>query len=410
MPIVDPTDPAEPIAAIVLAAGAGVRSGGETPKQYRALAGRAVLAHSVWALRRHGRIGAVLLVVAPGEETRAREALGDRLANVRIVDGGATRRLSVRAALEALAAEDRPPRHVLIHDSARPRLPGGVIDRLIAALDAGAEGAMPVLPVADTLVGAQNDLSGDTVDRAALRRVQTPQAFRFEAILAAHRRWPEGDEPTDDAQMLRAAGGAVQLVTGDPRLEKITYPGDHDRMERELAPTISTRTGLGFDVHRLVAGAPLWLGGIEIAHSHGLSGHSDADVAIHALVDALLGALAEGDIGSHFPPSDPQWRGARSERFLAFAAGRVRARGGRIEHADVTIICEAPKIGPYREAMRARLAAIMGIGIERVSVKATTTERLGLTGRGEGIAAQAVATIRLPQSDESDWLSVPESP
>jgi len=394
MPIVDPI---EPITAIVLAAGAGVRSGGETPKQYRALAGRAVLVHSITALRAHMRIGAALLVVAPGEEARARETLGHDLADVRVIVGGATRRLSVRAALEALAAEETPPRHVLIHDSARPRLPAVVIDRLVAALDMGAEGVMPVLPVVDTLVRAQGDLSGDTLDRAPLRRVQTPQAFRFEAILAAHRRWPEGDEPTDDAQMLRAAGGTVQFVPGDPRLEKITYPGDHDRMERELAPNMTTRTGLGFDVHRLVVGVPLWLGGVEIAHSHGLSGHSDADVAIHALVDALLGALAEGDIGSHFPPSDPQWRGARSERFLDFAAGRVRARGGRIDHVDVTIICEAPKIGPYREAMRTRLAAIMGVETARVSVKATTTERLGLTGRGEGIAAQAVATIRLPE-------------
>ncbi|HZV18324.1 MAG TPA: bifunctional 2-C-methyl-D-erythritol 4-phosphate cytidylyltransferase/2-C-methyl-D-erythritol 2,4-cyclodiphosphate synthase [Sphingobium sp.] len=407
MPTSDPTDPTEPIAAIVLAAGAGVRSGGETPKQYRPLAGRPVLAHSVTALRAHARIGAVLLVVAPGEETRARAALGSGLPDVPIITGGATRRLSVRAALEALAAGDTPPRHVLIHDSARPRLPDAVIDRLVAALDAGADGVMPVLPVADTLVAAQDDLSGDTVDRTALRRVQTPQAFRFDAILAAHRRWPEGTEPTDDAQMLRAAGGAVRLVTGDARLEKITYPGDHDRMERALTATMTPRTGLGFDVHRLVAGAPLWLGGIEIPHSHGLSGHSDADVAIHALVDALLGALAEGDIGSHFPPSDPQWRGAHSDRFLAFAVERVRARGGRIDHVDITIICEAPKIGPHRAAMRARLAEILGVGIERVSVKATTTERLGLTGRGEGIAAQAVATIRLPDSDESDWLSAP---
>jgi len=390
-------DPAEPIAAIVLAAGAGVRSGGETPKQYRALAGRAVLIHSIAALRAHERIGMVLLVVSPGEEERARETLGGNFAAVRVVPGGATRRLSVRAALETLAADDAAPYHVLIHDSARPRLPAEVIDRLVAALDMGAEAAMPVLPVVDTLVAAQGDLSGDTIDRALLRRVQTPQAFRFEAILAAHREWPEGTEPTDDAQMLRAAGDAVQLVIGDPRLEKITYPGDHDRMERDLAANMSVRTGLGFDVHRLVAGAPLWLGGIEIAHSHGLSGHSDADVAIHALVDALLGALAEGDIGSHFSPSDPQWRGARSEKFLDFAAGRVRARGGRIDHVDVTIICEAPKIGPHREAMRARLAAIMGVDHARVSVKATTTERLGLTGRGEGIAAQAIATIRLPE-------------
>jgi 2-C-methyl-D-erythritol 4-phosphate cytidylyltransferase/2-C-methyl-D-erythritol 2,4-cyclodiphosphate synthase len=254
------------------------------------------------------------------------------------------------------------------------------------------------MPVVDTLI--END--GSVVDRSALRRVQTPQAFDFDALLAAHRTWVSSEEPTDDAQMVRALGHEVALVEGDARLEKITLPGDHERMERLLSDNLVSRIGMGFDVHRLEAGEELWLGGLLIPHTHGLSGHSDADVAIHALVDAILGALAEGDIGSHFPPSDPQWRGASSDKFLAFAAGRVAARGGIIDHVDLTIICEAPKIGPHRDAMRRRLAEIMGVPLDRVSVKATTTERLGLTGRGEGIAAQAVATIRLPGNPQAE--------
>ncbi|MBT2185579.1 bifunctional 2-C-methyl-D-erythritol 4-phosphate cytidylyltransferase/2-C-methyl-D-erythritol 2,4-cyclodiphosphate synthase [Sphingobium sp. H33] len=385
------------LAAIVLAAGRGSRSGAGSPKQFRLLGGQPVLAHSIEAMRRHDRIDRVVLVVPPGGIDEARTLLGADAKGLTIVEGGETRRLSVRNALEALAAGDSTPSHVLVHDSARPGLPSSVINRLIAALEAGAAGTMPVLPVADTLITDQDGLSGDTVDRAPLRRVQTPQAFDFPAILTAHRDWSAPDEPTDDAQMLRALGHDIALVEGDPRLDKITYPGDHERMERQLGAAMSVRVGLGFDVHRLVAGEDLWLGGVQIPHSHGLFGHSDADVAIHALVDALLGALAEGDIGSHFPPSDPQWRGARSAQFLAFAVERVRARGGRIDHADLTIICEAPKIGPHRDAMRARLAELMGLPEDRVSVKATTTERLGLTGRGEGIAAQAVATISLPE-------------
>ncbi len=385
--------------AIVLAAGSGSRSGASTPKQYRMLAGRPLLAHSLDAMTAHERIDDIVLVVRPGAADEARALLGENADGVLIVEGGETRRLSVRNALEALAAQGRLPSHVFIHDSARPALPGAVLDRLMVALEDGAVGAMPVLSVADTLVADIEGQSGDTVDRSFLRRVQTPQAFDFAATLAAHRGWSATGEPTDDAQMLRAIGHDIALVEGDPRLEKITYPGDHERMERQLGASMISRTGMGFDVHRLVAGEELWLGGIQIPHSHGLSGHSDADVAIHALVDALLGALAEGDIGSHFPPSDPQWRGARSDRFLAFAVERVIARGGQIDHIDLTIICEAPKIGPHRDVMRERLAQIMGLPVGRVSVKATTTERLGLTGRGEGIAAQAVATIRLPDGD-----------
>lgn len=384
------------IAAVILAAGTGSRSGGDLPKQYRPLAGRPVLAHSVTAMAEHDAIADIVVVVGAGAEEQAREILGPIAETVRFVVGGDARRMSVHRALEALAEVSPPPSHVLIHDSARPLLPADVIDRLVNALEGGAAGVMPVLPVADTLVAALDDVSGDTVDRSILRRVQTPQAFDFGAILAAHRGWSGEAEPTDDAQMLRAFGHDVSLVDGDPSLEKITYPGDHDRMERQLGAALTSRTGMGFDVHRLVEGEELWLGGIRIPHSHGLSGHSDADVAIHALVDAILGALAEGDIGSHFPPSDPKWRGARSDKFLAFAVERVQARGGIIDHADLTIICEAPKIGPHRDAMRRRLAAILAIPEECVSVKATTTERLGLTGRGEGIAAQAIATLRLP--------------
>ncbi len=386
------------LTAIVLAAGSGSRSGGTTPKQYRPLCGRSVLAHSVAAFLDHPRVTDVLLVVAPDGEAEARACLGALAGSVRFVTGGAARRDSVRRALEALAGDIAPPSHVMVHDSARPGLTAAVIDRLTDALDAGASAAMPVLPVVDTLVAADGDVSGDAVDRSGLRRVQTPQAFDFNALLDAHRAWADIREPTDDAQMVRVIGEDVKLVEGDAALEKITLPGDHERMERLLSDNLISRTGLGFDVHRLEAGEELWLCGLLIPHSHGLAGHSDADVAIHALVDALLGAIAEGDIGSHFPPSDPKWRGASSDKFLAFAAERVGMRGGIIDHVDVTIICEAPKIGPHRDAMRARLAEIMEIPMEQVSVKATTTERLGLTGRREGIASQAVATVRLPRN------------
>lgn len=382
--------------AIALAAGSGVRAGGDTPKQFRSFNGRPLLFWSLSALLDH--VDDVLLVVAPGAEEATRNVLGDLAHRITLVTGGETRRQSVRNALDYLDEQPARPDYVLVHDTARPGLTDSVLDRLRAALDDGAAGAMPVLPVADTLVRAGDSHAGDVVDRAALRRVQTPQAFRFTALLNAHRNWQGNEEPTDDAQMVRATGASILLVDGDARLEKVTFSGDHERLEMLLnpAPQLIGRTGLGFDVHRLEPGVPLWLCGVNIPHSHGLSGHSDADVALHALVDAILGTLAEGDIGSHFPPSDPQWRGASSDRFLAFAVERVAARGGIIDHLDVAIICEAPKIGPHREAMRARLAQITGLEINAISVKATTTERLGLTGRGEGIAAQALVSIRLP--------------
>jgi len=383
-------------AAIVLAAGAGLRTGHETPKQYRSLGGKPVLAHALDALGTHRGIGAVVLVVPPGQEAGIRNALGDRAQGLHIVAGGSSRRLSVRAGLEAIAASEALPEHVLVHDSARPLLPHVVIDRVLEALTGGAACTIPVLPVVDTLVATGRANAGQGVDRSALARVQTPQGFAFAALLSAHRGWSEPDEPTDDAQMLRRQGVDAFFVEGDSRLEKITRAGDHERMEQMLSAGMVTKVGLGFDVHRLVEGSALWLCGVRVPHTHGLSGHSDADVAIHALVDAMLGALADGDIGSHFPPSDPQWKGAPSERFLTFACERVSARGGVVDHVDVTVICEAPKIGPHRDAMRARLAAIMNLPEMKISVKATTTERLGLTGRGEGIAAQVAVTLRVP--------------
>jgi len=377
--------------ALLVAAGQGTRAGGDMPKQFRPVAGKAVLAHAVDALLDHADIEVLLLVIGAGQKDAVKALLGGRRVAA-LVEGADSRRGSVRAGLEAIAARGGAER-VLIHDAARPFLPAEVIDRLLAALDR-APGAIPALPVADTLIRAKTHLAGEIVERVDLFRVQTPQAFRFDAILAAHRGWDNGREATDDAQMLREAGGDVMMVAGDERLEKLTYPQDFARAERQFAR--STRVGMGYDVHRLVEGEKLWLGGVRIAHDRGLSGHSDADVALHAIVDALLGALSEGDIGSHFPPSDPQWRGAASSRFMEYARDRVTARKACIEHVDLTIICEAPKIGPHREAMRASIAAMLQIPADQVSVKATTTERLGFAGRREGIAAQAVATLSLP--------------
>ncbi|QHL91193.1 bifunctional 2-C-methyl-D-erythritol 4-phosphate cytidylyltransferase/2-C-methyl-D-erythritol 2,4-cyclodiphosphate synthase [Sphingomonas changnyeongensis] len=378
--------------AVIVAAGRGERAGGGLPKQYRALAGLPLIAHAHDSLMRHPRVAGVVLVVAEGAEEMARAALDGRPV-LAMVPGGATRRASVAAGLEAVAALGHGDR-VLIHDAARPLIPRAVIDRLAAALD-DAAGAVPVLPVADTLARGDQGALGDIVPRDGLQRVQTPQAFRLDAILAAHRGWAGGEEPTDDAQMLRALGEPVALVAGDPVLDKITHPADFDRAETWLAAASSWRTGMGYDVHRLGDGHQLWLGGINIPHAQGLIGHSDADVALHALTDAVLGAIGDGDIGSHFPPSDPQWRGAASSRFLEHAALRVARAGGRIEHVDLTIICEAPRIGPYRDAIRAHIAGLLRLPEGRISVKATTTERLGFTGRGEGIAAQAVATVRI---------------
>ena len=379
------------IVALIVAAGQGNRAGGEVPKQFRAVAGKAVLAHAHDALTAHGGVDAIHIVLGEGQEATARALLGER-AVASFVPGADSRRGSVRAGLEAIAAVGGAD-IVLIHDAARPFLPVVVVDRLLEALDQ-AEGAVPTLPVADTLVRGADGRMAETVDRAALYAVQTPQAFRFPTILATHRTWDETEEATDDAQILRRCGHDVIMVQGDERLAKLTFPEDFARAERALPRT--TRVGMGYDVHRLAPDELLWLGGILIPHDRGLAGHSDADVALHAIVDAILGALAEGDIGSHFPPTDPQWRGAASDKFLAYARDRVAARGGEIEHIDLTIICEAPKIGPHRDAMRARIGEILAVPVDRISVKATTTERLGFAGRREGIASQAVATLTLP--------------
>lgn len=380
----------EDTVALLVAAGQGSRAGGDMPKQFRLLGGKPVVLHAVDALAKHAAVDSIILVVGAGQQAQVRSLLGDRPVAA-IVEGADSRRGSVRAGLEHIASSGGAAR-ILIHDAARPFLPGRVIDSLLSAL-AEAPGAIPALPVADTLLKNAGGDAGEVVDRDQLVRVQTPQAFRFDAILAAHRQWNSASEATDDAQILRSSGGRVQLVPGDERLEKLTYPQDFERAEARLSASRSFRTGMGYDVHRLAPDEELWLGGIRIPHDRGLAGHSDADVAIHALVDALLGALAEGDIGSHFPPSDPQWRGVASSRFLQYAAERVAKRDARIEHIDLTIICEAPKIGPHRDAMRGRIAEILSLPLDRVSVKATTTERLGFAGRREGIAAQAVATL-----------------
>ncbi len=375
-----PSRPA--VAAVIVAAGSGVRAGQLLPKQFALWRGKPVVRHSAEALAAAG-VATIVVAVPAGGADIAEQALRG-IAGIRIITGGATRQQSVRLALEVL--EPETPAHVLIHDAARPVLPLAVIERLLAALEHNT-GAIPVLPVVDSLAHAVGDLMGAPAQRDLLRRVQTPQAFRFTEILTAHRTWDDAQVAGDDAQVARAAGHAVALVEGDELLHKLTFASDF----APAAPAI--RVGTGYDVHRLAPGEELWLCGIRIAHDKGLAGHSDADVAIHALVDAILGAIGAGDIGNHFPPSDPQWRGASSDRFLTHAVGLAAAAGYRIGNVDLTLICEAPKIGPHREAMRARLAELLGTDISAVSVKATTTEKLGFTGRSEGIAAQAAATL-----------------
>lgn len=373
------------IAALIVAAGQGVRSGGDAPKQYRRIGGKAVLAHAVDALSVHPGIDRLQVVIGQGHDQLYADAIGDRALPPPLA-GGATRRDSVIAGLRAIDADI-----VLIHDAARPFLPADVIDRLLAALDTS-DGAVPGLPVADSLAKGPG-LLGDAVPRDGLYRIQTPQAFRRDAILAAHGAWDAAREATDDAQVARAAGLSVAIVEGDAALDKLTFAADFEQAERRM---MISRTAQGFDVHGFTAGNAVQLGGVSIAHDKALAGHSDADVALHALTDALLGTVAAGDIGSHFPPSDQRWKGADSEVFLAHARDLVILAGGLIDHVDLTIICEAPKVGPHRDAIRERIAATLGIRIAQVSVKATTTERLGFTGRREGIAAQAVATVRLP--------------
>jgi len=376
--------------ALIVAAGSGTRVGGDLPKQYVPIAGKAVLAHAIDALAAHPRIDEIRVVIGAGHEALYAAAVGDRTVPAPVI-GGATRRESVANGLAATTSE-----LVLIHDAARPFLPAEVVDRLLAALEE-APGVVPVLPVADTLAEASAEL-GRTVPRVGLARVQTPQAFHTQAIRAAHAAWDADQEATDDAQIARAAGLTVKTVEGSPLLDKLTYSADFAMAERRLAASMVSRTALGFDVHGFTQGDGLWIGGIYIPHERALAGHSDADVGLHALTDALLGTISDGDIGTHFPPSDPRWRGAPSHLFLAHARDLIAARGGRIDHVDLTIICEEPKVGPHRAAIRARVAELLGLPEAKISIKATTTERLGFTGRREGVAAQAAATVRLPET------------
>lgn len=374
------------VAAILVAAGSGSRFGADRPKQYASIGGRPVVRWAAEAL------GVALL--QPVGDAAALTAALDGLEHLAVSPGGPTRQDSVRMGLEALAPF--APDVVLVHDAARPYVPAGTIDALLAAL-ADAAGAIPAVPVADTLKRAEGGRIAATVPRDGLFRAQTPQAFRFGTLLGLHRRFAGLPGMTDDASLLEQGGDTVAIVPGSEDNIKLTFPEDLVRLERVLMPRLSPRVGTGFDVHVLVAGRPLVLCGVTLPHALGLAGHSDADVGIHALCDAIYGALAEGDIGRHFPPSEATWKDADSARFLVHAASRIAARGGRLANADVTLICEQPKITPHAAAMQDRLAALLGVPAGRISVKATTTERLGFPGRGEGIAAQAVATVLLPE-------------
>ncbi|MEA3068287.1 MAG: 2-C-methyl-D-erythritol 4-phosphate cytidylyltransferase [Sphingomonadales bacterium] len=387
------------VAAVVVAAGRGFRAGGEGPKQYREIGGEPVIRSSLKGLAGHPGIAMVQPVIHP-DDTALFRAAAAGLDVLEPVFGGATRQASVRAGLEQL--RPRRPDLVLVHDAARPFVSGALISRGIAAASAcGA--AIPALAIADTVktVDPSGAVTG-TIERAQLRLVQTPQAFAFATLLEAHQRARAAgrEDFTDDAALAEWAGIKVSTFEGEAANVKLTTADDFVRAGlAELAALTDVRTGFGYDVHAFGAGDHVTLGGVRIAHMQGLSGHSDADVVLHALVDAILGALADGDIGVHFPPSDPQWRGASSDRFLAFAVERVRARKGRIAHLDVNVVCEAPRIGPHRDAIRMRIAEIAGIDLTRVAVKATTSEKLGFIGRNEGMAAFATATVRLPWKD-----------
>ena len=372
---------------LIVAAGRGHRAGEGLPKQYRSVAGKTVLRHAVEGLA--ARVDRVSVVIHPDDAALYAESVAG-LGLGAAVHGGATRQESVRLGLQALAGA--PPAKVLIHDAARAFVPSAVFDRVIAALDSN-DGATPALPVIDSLRTGASHVEGE-IARDGVHRVQTPQGFRFDAILAAHEAAAPG--ATDDVAIARAAGLSVAFVEGDERSFKLTTPADFERAEALFARPMISRVASGYDVHRFGPGDHIWLCGLRIPHSHGLIGHSDADAGLHALTDALLGTIGAGDIGQHFPPSDPQWRGASSDQFLVHAVSLIAARGGIVDHVDLTIIAEAPKVGPHRTTMRVRIADLLGLPIDAVSVKATTTEGLGFTGRREGLACQAMASVRVP--------------
>jgi 2-C-methyl-D-erythritol 4-phosphate cytidylyltransferase/2-C-methyl-D-erythritol 2,4-cyclodiphosphate synthase len=400
----EPHDSSLPVAALIVAAGRGLRAGGDAPKQYRLLDGRPVLGHALAGFLAQPAIERIAVVIGAGDEARYADAVAgiadDRLGPATC--GGQTRQDSVRLGLEALVQAGFDGA-VLVHDAARPFVSTALIGKAIAAIDTQCIAAIPALPMTDTI--KRIDEAGriaETPPRDRLVSVQTPQAFAFGALLSAHRAaYAAGQDGfTDDAALMEWAGHAVATFPGEPANVKLTHPEDFVRTGAPAAQPLVVRVGSGYDVHAFTDGDHVWLGGVRIAHERGVLAHSDGDVALHALTDALLGALAEGDIGTHFPPSEPQWKGASSDRFLTFAAGRVRQRGGKIDFLDLTIVCEAPKVGPHREAICQAIAVAAGIRIDQVAIKATTSERMGFTGRKEGLAALATATIRLPDTQE----------
>lgn len=375
-----------PFAAIIVAAGSGSRAGG-APKQWRPLHGRPIVRWSVDAFRAAGA-DPIVVVIAADQRAEAQALLGD--AGVIFAEGGATRTESVKSGLSAVGGADI----AMVHDAARPLLTSAHIETLLAALET-ADGALPALPVSDTLK-RETAAGAATVDREGLWRAQTPQAFKLQPIVDAYSRWPDDAPATDDAAVVEAAGGRVALVAGDPMLMKVTHPEDFAMIERLAGASRMTRVGQGLDAHRFGPGDGVWLCGIKIPSQLELIGHSDADAGLHALTDAILGAIGAGDIGDHFPPTDPKWRGAASDQFLLHAVDLVKGRGGSVTGVDVTLVCEQPKIKPHREAMRARLAELLALPLDRISVKATTMEGMGFTGRNEGLVAQAVATVDMP--------------
>ncbi len=385
----DSEDPSKRTDAIVVAAGKGVRADLGRPKQFAPVAGKPMVLHSIEQFASHPGISNIWVVIGEGQDQLLAEALDDRC-RITVVYGGETRQQSVRNGLEHIHSSGGA-KNVLIHDAARPFLSHQVIDRLLDRL-VSHSAAIPVIPTIDTTIKVSSDRMQDVIDRDTIWRVQTPQAFDFEALMLAHREWDADREVTDDAQIMTAAGHQVTTVPGDEKLKKYTTAQDFAGVSNGMN---DVRTGMGYDVHRLAHGEELWLGGIKIDHDRGLAGHSDADVLLHALTDALLGAVGEGDIGDHFPPSDPKWSGAASHLFVEHAVSLIKQKGAVINNVDMTIICEAPKIKPHRLSIREKISKMLDISIDRVSVKATTTEGLGFPGRREGIAAKAITTISM---------------
>ncbi len=381
------------IAQILVAAGSGARFEGDIPKQYAELGGKTVLRRTLDNLRAALPDTRVFVIVHADGDHRLAESLNGFEGMTITVPGGVTRCQSVRAGMATL--EDLEPDYVLIHDAARPFVSAKVMADLVAMLETHSA-AVPVLPVVDAVKTVQDDILGEDVPRSSLRRMQTPQGLRYKEVKPLYQSLTKDADFADDIAIAQNAGLTIGMVKGDERTFKITWPEDLEKAARMLNSETYMATGSGFDVHRIEKGDSLWLCGIEIAAGFSLQGHSDADVGLHALADAIYGALAEGDIGDHFPPTDDRWKGAESHVFLSHAKDRVLSRGGSLQHVDITLICEKPKVKPHRDAMRARIAELLGLTVNRVSVKATTTEKLGFTGRGEGIAAQATATIELP--------------